>query len=83
MVVALVGLLIDYGVPLLDLVEALQQRDGDEDDDGLLAMADLDLFWFVRSSIHWRNVSFRDSCPSINPTQFQPRRRDETTQFNQ
>lgn len=32
------------GVPLLDFVEALEERDGDEDDDGLLAVADLDLF---------------------------------------
>lgn len=32
------------GVPLLDFVEALEERNGDEDDDGLLAVADLDLF---------------------------------------
>ena len=30
-------------VPLLDLVEALEERDGDKDDDGLLALADFDL----------------------------------------
>lgn len=30
-------------VPLLDLVEALEERDRDEDDDCLLAVADLDL----------------------------------------
>jgi hypothetical protein len=30
-------------VPLLDLVEALEERDGDEDDNGLLAVADLNL----------------------------------------
>lgn len=30
-------------LPLLDLVEALQEGNGDEDDDGLLAVADLDL----------------------------------------
>jgi len=30
-------------IPLLDLVEALEERDGDEDGDGLLAVADLDL----------------------------------------
>lgn len=33
-------------LPLLDLVEALQERNGDEDDDGLLALADFDL-WIV------------------------------------
>lgn len=31
------------GVPLLDLVEALEERDRDEDEDRLLAVADLDL----------------------------------------
>lgn len=31
-------------IPLLDLVEALEERDGDEDGDGLLAVADLDLY---------------------------------------
>lgn len=31
------------GVPLLDLVEGLEQRDRDEDDDGLLALTDLNL----------------------------------------
>lgn len=31
-------------VPLLDLVEALEERDRDEDDDCLLAVADLDLW---------------------------------------
>lgn len=30
-------------VPLLDLVEALEERDRDEDDDSLLAVADLNL----------------------------------------
>lgn len=30
-------------VPLLDLVEALEKRDGDEDDDRLLSVTDLDL----------------------------------------
>ena len=30
-------------LPLLDLVEALEERDGNEDDDGLLAVANLDL----------------------------------------
>ena len=30
-------------VPLLDLVEALEERDGDEDKDSLLAVTDLDL----------------------------------------
>ena len=30
-------------VPLLDLVEALEERDGDEDEDSLLAVTDLDL----------------------------------------
>jgi hypothetical protein len=30
-------------VPLLDFVEALEERDGDEDDNGLLAVADLNL----------------------------------------
>jgi hypothetical protein len=30
-------------VPLLDLVEALEERDGDEDNDSLLAVADFDL----------------------------------------
>lgn len=40
------------GLPLLDLVEALEERDGDEDDDRLLAVADLDLLWvYVRISI--------------------------------
>jgi hypothetical protein len=31
------------GEALLDLVEALEERDGNEDDDGLLAMADFEL----------------------------------------
>ena len=31
-------------LPLLDLVEALEERDGDEDDDGLLAVADFKLY---------------------------------------
>jgi hypothetical protein len=31
------------GIPLLDLVEALEKGDRDEDGNGLLAMADLDL----------------------------------------
>lgn len=31
------------GQALLDLVEALEERDGDEDDNGLLAVADLNL----------------------------------------
>jgi hypothetical protein len=30
-------------VPLLDLVEALEERDRDEDDDSLLAVANLNL----------------------------------------
>ena len=30
-------------IPLLDLVEAGEERDGDEDDDGLFAVADLEL----------------------------------------
>ena len=30
-------------LPLLDFVEALEERDGNEDDDGLLAVANLDL----------------------------------------
>lgn len=37
----------DGRLPLLDLVEALEERDGDEDNDGLLAVADLDLLWNV------------------------------------
>lgn len=32
------------GIPLLDLVEALEERNGDEDNDSLLAVADFDLF---------------------------------------
>lgn len=41
--------MVDQGVglPLLDLVEALEERDRDEDNDGLLAVADLDLLWDV------------------------------------
>lgn len=35
--------LLALGVPLLDLVEALEERDRDEDEDRLLAVADLDL----------------------------------------
>lgn len=31
-------------IPLLDLVEALEERNGDEDNDSLLAVADFDLF---------------------------------------
>jgi hypothetical protein len=31
-------------VPLLDLVEAGEERDGDEDDDGFFAVADLELW---------------------------------------
>lgn len=31
------------GLPLLDLVETLEKGDRDEDDDGLLAVADLNL----------------------------------------
>lgn len=31
-------------LPLLDTVEALQERDGDKDDNSLLAVANLDLF---------------------------------------
>ena len=34
---------LEVVVPLLDLVEALEERDRDEDDDCLLAVADLDL----------------------------------------
>lgn len=36
-------------VPLLDLVEALEERDRDEDEDSLLAVADLDLINHVRT----------------------------------
>lgn len=32
-----------YPIPLLDLVEALEKRDRDEDDDGLLAVTNLNL----------------------------------------
>lgn len=32
------------GIPLLDLVEALEKGNGDEDGNGLLAVADLDLW---------------------------------------
>lgn len=35
-------------LPLLDLVEVLQEGDGDEDNDGLLAVADLDLIASAR-----------------------------------
>lgn len=35
--------LFALGVPLLNLVEALEERDRDEDEDRLLAVADLDL----------------------------------------
>jgi hypothetical protein len=31
-------------LPLLDTVEALQRRDGDKDDNSLLAVANFDLF---------------------------------------
>ena len=34
----------DKNLPLLDAVEALQGRDGDKDDNSLLAVANLDLF---------------------------------------
>lgn len=37
----------DDRLPLLDLVEALEERNRDEDNDGLLAVADLDLLWNV------------------------------------
>jgi hypothetical protein len=40
-----------FVLPLLDLVEALQEGDGDEDNDGLLAVADLDLIVGVDVSI--------------------------------
>lgn len=36
-------LAFSQNVPLLDLVEALEERDGNEDGNSLLAMADLDL----------------------------------------
>lgn len=36
-------------VPLLDFVEAGEERDGDEDDDGLLAVADFEL----KSGLAW------------------------------
>lgn len=37
-------LLLEFtGQALLDLVEAAEERDGDEDDDGLLAVADFEL----------------------------------------
>lgn len=35
--------LFALGIPLLDLVEALEERNRDEDEDCLLAVADLDL----------------------------------------
>ena len=33
----------EKGVPLLNFVEALEERDGNEDDDGFLAVADFEL----------------------------------------
>lgn len=43
LVEGLAGRLEEEGVPLLDFVEGLEERDGDEDDDGFLAVADFDL----------------------------------------
>ena len=42
------------GLPLLDLVEVLQEGNGDEDNDGLLAVADLDLIARVHVRISVR-----------------------------
>lgn len=38
----------DSGIPLLDLVEALEERDRNEDGNSFLAVADLDLESVVR-----------------------------------
>lgn len=45
-------------VPLLDLVEARQQRDGDEDDDGFLAVADFKLLDWINTGLHhlWQRI---------------------------
>ena len=34
------------GAPLLNFVEALEEGDGDEDDDGFFAVADFELEWW-------------------------------------
>lgn len=36
--------MISRNIPLLNLVETLEERDGNEDGNSLLAMADLDLY---------------------------------------
>ena len=40
-------------VPLLDLVEAGEERDGDEDDDCLFAVADFELYINCQSVINF------------------------------
>lgn len=43
-------------VPLLDLVEAGEERDGDEDDDGFFAVADLEL-WVEGDWISFKGIA--------------------------
>lgn len=43
-------------LPLLDAVEALQGRDGDKDDNSLLAVADFDLFQDLKSACELQTI---------------------------
>ena len=54
-------------VPLLDLVEAGEERDGDEDDDSLFAVADLELFGVKEVLLAKLYGFFRDSGTGGRP----------------
>lgn len=54
-----------FVLPLLDLVEVLQEGDGDEDNDGLLAVADLDLIAEVDVRISVRPECARTQIAKI------------------
>jgi hypothetical protein len=51
-------------IPLLDTVEALKGRDGDKDDNSLLAVADLDL-WRSKSACELQDKAL-DRFPSCS-----------------
>lgn len=46
-------------IPLLDLVEALEERGRDEDEDCLLAVADLDLYQNQSEHVHVETIHRR------------------------
>lgn len=50
---------LGFCIPLLDLVETLEERDWDEDDNRLLSVADFDLY---HSGHTYQYMKFKMSC---------------------